>query len=285
MRIKLLILASLLIIFDARPAFAVIEFNISNPQNNNNEVTIDVSITGLTSSSCLNGSCYLQAAFSSPSPIRYFGFTKNNKGEWYEYTGSPGSSNIQSTFFAFEPVGGIWSGQLTIKINSENPNYKGPGEYNLKAWRYSGKSDSYSGDSDNTLSINIEGPTIIPSPTPIPTPSPSPSPSPTPTRTPVRSPSPTPIPTPKKSTTITYTPSPTPNSTPKTTPSPTSNPTRNEISYRIASVAGAQTATPEGKVEVKDQKQSNPLIWIGLIFIFAGTSVVGYSIFKKNAKI
>jgi len=56
--------------------------------------------------------------------------------------------------------------------------------------------------------------------------------------------------------------------------------------YRIASVAAATaSATPEGKVEIKNQKQINPVVWVGLIFIFAGVSSIGYIYIKKNAKI
>lgn len=164
MRFRLLFLSILFLFFGVRTGFAV-SFTISNPQYNNSEVTIDVLLSGLTSSSCLNGVCYLQAAFTSPSPIRYFGFTKNNNAQWYQYISSPTQSYIQSTFFNFQPIGGTWSGQLTLKVNAEDSNYHGPGSYNIKAWRYSGNSNSASGDS-GVISVNI--PASIPTPTPSP---------------------------------------------------------------------------------------------------------------------
>lgn len=157
----------LLVFLGTNNALAAISFTISNPQYNNSEVTIDVNLSGLTSTSCPNGFCYLQTALSSPDPIRYFGFTKNNSGQWYEYISSPTLSYIQSTFFNFQPISGAWSGQLTIKINTESPNYHGPGTYNIKAWRYSGNSNSASGNS-NVLTVDMPSSTPTPAPTPLP---------------------------------------------------------------------------------------------------------------------
>ncbi|OGE65113.1 hypothetical protein A3I48_02540 [Candidatus Daviesbacteria bacterium RIFCSPLOWO2_02_FULL_36_7] len=56
--------------------------------------------------------------------------------------------------------------------------------------------------------------------------------------------------------------------------------------YRIASVAAATaSATPSGKIEIKNEKQINPLVWVGLFFIFAGIGALGYIYLIKNAKI
>ncbi len=87
-------------LFFPTPTFAAISFSISNPQYQGEEITVDVSLSGLTSSSC-SASCYLQGAFTSTSTTRYFGFTKNNSGNWYEYFGSPDSTVIQATVFSF----------------------------------------------------------------------------------------------------------------------------------------------------------------------------------------
>lgn len=69
--------------------------------------------------------------------------------------------------------------------------------------------------------------------------------------------------------------------------SPSPKPTQSlKYSYQIASVAAATaSATSSGKVEIKNEKQINPLVWIGLIFIFAGIGTVGYIYLYKNAKI
>lgn len=275
-RSKLLIFTLLSFVFGITPAFAAISFSISNPQYNGDEIAVDVSLSGLTSSSCPNSYCFLQAALTSPNQIRYFGFTKNHNGQWYEYISSPNTSYIQSTFFAFLPSSGSWSGQITLKINPKDPDYNGPGSYNIKAWRYTGNSSNASGFSDTVLAVNIVGST----PSPIPTPSPTPTKTPSPTATPKKTTTPTSIPT---SSPI-----------PKTTPAPSSSKTEsysqpkgsNEISYRIASVAAVSApSSPEAKVAVKDQKQTNPFLWMGIVFILIGAGSVGYIYLKKNGKL
>lgn len=279
-RIYLLIFTILSLLFGITPAFAAITFTASNPQYSNEEATVDVSISGLTSSSCPNSYCYLQAAFTAPSLIRYFGFTKNHNGQWYEYIGSPDLSYIQSTFFAFLPQNGSWSGQLTLRINPDDADYKDPGTYNIKVWRYTGNSSSAANASD-FVTINITGST----PTPILTSSPTPSPTIVPTSTPTPTKTPSPSSTPKKTTTPA--PSPAPTISPTLAPRPTSIPT-NSKAARIASVAATTaTATPSSSpvVEVKNQKQINPFVWIGLIFIFAGIGSIGYIYLKSNGKI
>ena len=154
-----------LLFVTATKTYAAISFSVSNPQTDGEIVAFEVSISGLTSSSCGDGYCYLQAAFTNPNQPRYFGFTQDQNGQWYQYDGSPGKDNIKSTFFSFQPQDGNWSGNLTIKVDAEDPDYDGPGNYNIKAWRYSGKSDNYSGDSDNTLSVQLTSSAPNPTPT------------------------------------------------------------------------------------------------------------------------
>lgn len=254
-------LIAVIFLFFPKSASAAISFTISNPVQQGEEVSFDVSLSGLTSNSCNEGSCYLQAAFTFPSPIRYFGFTKNHGGELYEYISKPSITYIQSTFFTFQPIDGAWSGQLSLKINFESPYYKGSGEYNIKAWRYSGKtSNGPSGEADNTLTISIEE-----SPTPTPTPTPTSTPTPTPTQK------------------TTSTPTKTPTST--TTPKPTlpskdysksivtiaDNATKPNVSE--ASVAAAKFETSpsaQQNVEVKSEKGINYLVIIGAILALGG---------------
>lgn len=132
-----------------------------------------------------------------------------------------------------------------------------------------------------------------PSPTPNPTPSPTPDLTPNPTPNPTKTPSPTS--TPKKTAIPTSVP-PTPSPNPTLKNTPTSIPSSNkntmneffpsEINYRIASVAATTaSATSSGKIEIKNEKQINPIVWIGLIFIFAGIGIFGYIYSKNNAKI
>lgn len=181
----------------SQSAFAAISFTISNPQTQGDEITIDVSISGLTSSvSCPNNICYLQGGFVG-SNGRYFGITKNNSGTEYSYISSPDPSNMQTTFFSFNPDSGNWSGKVIVKPDFTSPNFNGSSNYDFKMWRYSGESKNSAGDSDNTLSIQLIGPTatltLAPTNTPTPTSKPTSTPIPTPANKPAATS--TPIPT------------------------------------------------------------------------------------------
>src|SRR5260221_10690104 len=111
-----LILFLVLFFFSAKNVFATISSVISNPVvDSNDEITIDVNITGLISSSCPNTQCFLQGMLTQSINPQYLGFTQNNNSQWYEYNGSPDTSYIQSTFFSFTPNSGSWSGQLKVK--------------------------------------------------------------------------------------------------------------------------------------------------------------------------
>lgn len=140
---------------------------------------------------------------------------------------------------------GNWSGEAEVKPDSFDNDYKGSGDYTFKIGRLTstGSGPTWS----NETTIRIEGGNT---PTPIPTSTPKPSPTPTPT----------PSPKPK---------SPTPSITPKSTP-------------ESSSVAGVATSQPSPQIEVKNQKQINPIIWVGLIFVIAGTGAIGYIYWKKK---
>lgn len=263
-----------------KPAFAAISFTISNPQYNNGEITIDVSVSGLTSTSCLNGFCYLQVAFTASELTRYFGFTKNHNGVWYEYIGSPESSYIQSTFFAFQPADGAWSGQISLKNNPNDPDYKGPGVYDVKAWRYSGKSNRNSGPS-NILTVNIEDSVHTPTPTPSPTSTPTPTP--VPASTPISTPTPQPTLTSSKKQSPTLSPTVFPSASKissNTSPSP--KPTIS--STQISTVAGTQTSSPQAQIKNDDGIKNglNPISFAGGGMIVAGVSILGYILFKNK---
>jgi hypothetical protein len=273
------------------PTFAAtVSFSINNLQQQGEGFILEVSISGLTSSSCPNnGFCYLQAAFTyaSGNP-RYFGFTKNSSGEWYGYVSSPDPAYIRSTFFAFQPINGSWSGQLTIKPNYEDSNYKGPGTYTVKAWRYTGNSSSASGSSDNTLTVNLLNSTPTPTDTPTPTSTPVPTPTSTPTLTPVKTPTPTKASTP----TPTKSPSPTlAKSSGSTSISPTISSEYNPANTVLEAENNSQYPFPEilgessvaGKVSPsanpkREKQQENPLpfvfIGIGGVMILACAIIV-----------
>ncbi|MBI2596825.1 hypothetical protein HYW41_01600 [Candidatus Daviesbacteria bacterium] len=152
-------------------------------------------------------------------------------------------------------------------------------------WRIKAKDSSGTwSDWSNSWSFIFASATPSPEPSPTQTPTPSSTPTPTPTPKPKPTPTPkTPAPTPIQSG-PTASPSPPVTSTPKAslsksiiTPKP---------NYRIASVAAATaSATPSAKVAVKNQKQINYFVWIGIIFIFAGISSLGYIYLRKNANL
>jgi hypothetical protein len=172
------------------PLFAV-TFTIANPKTDKEVVSIDVSLSGLTSSSCASSSCYLQAGLRAFGEREFFGFTRNGNGEWYEYKSEPGINTITTTFFSFSPVGGAWSGTLSVKANPTDTKYKGPGTYTLRVWRYSGKTNGPTGDPSEDLPIDIIQPTLTPTSSPTPTSTLTPTDAPTPTNTPKNTPTPT----------------------------------------------------------------------------------------------
>lgn len=129
-----------------------------------------------------------------------------------------------------------------------------------------------------------------PTPTPAPTPSPTPNPSPSPLSTFTPSPTPTNTLSPSK---ITSQKTPTPSSN-KATPipsikkaeaTPLPSKTSSKAKSQVASVAGTNSsASLAATLQVKNQKQINPLVWVGIALIFAGISTIGYIYFRKNAK-
>lgn len=186
-------------------ALAAISFSITNPHSEGDGIAVDIEVSGLTSSSCQNGTCYLQAVFTNPDTPRYFGFTQNKKGDWFEYSSSPETEYIATMFYPFSPQDGSWSGRLIAKANIADSDYSGPGSYSMKVLRYSGKSMSAAGES-NTASVSIVWPTLSPSPTGTPLPTHTPTQTLTPTNvstnTPTKTPTATGTPTSTKSPTL-----------------------------------------------------------------------------------
>lgn len=201
-----------LLIYSAHPVQAAIQFLIFEPVLSGLELSLTASISGLTSTSCpTENKCFLQGTLRSVGAAKYFGQTQNNISSWIDYISSPEQEYIQSTFFQFQPEAGSWSGQLKMRYSPSDDEYKGPGDYEVKFKRFSGKSTSSSGES-NTLVQAFTA--AIPTPTPTPTPSPTSTPTPTSTPSSTNTPTPTPTPTP----TNTPTPSPTPTEDPQAEP-------------------------------------------------------------------
>ncbi len=125
-------------------------------------VTVSLSCSGCSDS-------YLRVVFF-PTGTNYFGFTKNNTGNWISTTAD------KTQYFrvsADETKAGTWSGTLNSKLDSEDSAYSGPGSYFLKVIRYTA-GGSKSGETE-TVEISVTGPspTLTPVPTPLPTPTPT----------------------------------------------------------------------------------------------------------------
>ena len=135
-----------------------IDFSIKDPIVNNLEVTLSASLSATSN-------YYLQGTLRSESSSKYFGETRNIKGDWIDYTSSPEKEYITSNFFVTDVQNATWSGQLNLRFKIDDPNYLGPGSYDLKLRRFTGGSSSSAGES-NTLTINLT--TSLPTPTPCP---------------------------------------------------------------------------------------------------------------------
>ncbi len=117
-------------------------------ENGNFTVNVNLSVSGQAGSSY-----YLRAAFSHPTtPTSYFGYTKNNAGNWYNGTPSP----LDHTQFYRVTLdsNASWIGTIEIKPDPLSSNYKGTGSYNFKVGRYTatGSGPTWS---DNSTTITI----------------------------------------------------------------------------------------------------------------------------------
>ncbi|MEK7061531.1 MAG: hypothetical protein AAB954_02620 [Patescibacteria group bacterium] len=226
---------------------------ISNPVISNDEVTVDVNVSGLSSMNYLQG-MFTQSTIN-PS---YFGYTQNNIGDWYKYSGSYTKEEIQLTFFSFTPQDSSWSGQLKIKNDPADPDYIGPGTYVLRVKRYTGGSDS-SAQTSNDLSVDLAY--VFPTSTPTETPTSVPNPTNTPTATP--------------------NPTATPTKTPTPTKSPTPRPTVEELVLGIQNSTATPLSIPEEETEGEKKSSVFPVILIvtgflciaGAVFFFVKNNV------------
>ena len=277
---KLVFCTALLLFFIfPRNSLAAIVFTISNPiVNENDEIEVDASISGLISSSCSTGGCYLQAQIRVLNESKgFFGYTYNNSGEFVDYFSSVSSvDEIKTKLFNFVPVSGAWSGKLKAKNNLSNSNYIGPGQYTLKFRRFSGNSTSPTGGDSDVVTMALVAATPTPEPTATPTNTPTPTPTVTsnPTATPTKTSSPTP------------TKSPTPKPTPLQSPSgftPMVH-TEGQAEELVLGIQNISTSTPTSQEEIVEKKKF-PLF--AVILISAGILCIAGALFflvKENAK-
>lgn len=123
--------------------------------------TTEVSVSGASNDS----SYYIRGSFfHKDSPSSYFGYTKNNEGNWH---------NTPSEFTSYYKVTGNGTWDIEFKPNTTASGYKGSGEYQFKIARYT-ENGSLSW-SDQIEPIQLIEPST-PSPTPTPTLQPTPAP-------------------------------------------------------------------------------------------------------------
>jgi hypothetical protein len=96
---------------------------------------------------------FLRAAFSHPdTSTSYFGYTKDQDGNWYN--GTPPPIDYKKFFKITMNSDDSWSGNLTVKPDSKSSSYKGTGNYQFKIGRYTsaGSGPTWS---DNKATIYI----------------------------------------------------------------------------------------------------------------------------------
>ena len=176
----------------ASPIQAAITLSFSSPPislNVDDSFILNIKLEGASA----NSEYYIRGSFFSPnSPANYFGFTRNNLGEW---------NNTPSQFTSYFKIVGNGEWQIEFKPDKTSTVYSGPGNYQFKVGRYTpGGSLTWSNQSPADIHL------FELSSSPTPSPSPTPSDSPTPT---INS---------------TFTPPPTTTATPSPTSHPSSNP-------------------------------------------------------------
>lgn len=183
MRVIILLIVFLFIYpFFPSPVFAV-SIMLSNPVSDSDATTLDVTVSGLTQTSCPNTRCFLQGMYTLTTANKYFGFTESNDHNWYLYDGSPNPQVIREVFFNFTPIEGTWSGQIKVKPDYSDSDYAGPGDYIIRVRRYTGNTDGPTNEKSNdiTISLNYSATTPTPTPTPLPSITSTPTSTPVPT--------------------------------------------------------------------------------------------------------
>lgn len=284
------------------------------PSSITGEESFSVSVV-LSVSSSAGNNYYIRIAFSHPdSPSSYFGYTKNNAGNWYNGTPSP----IDKTQFYKVTMdeNNQWTGTIEAKPDIESSAYKGSGTYNFKLGRYT-ESGSLTWCNNESTGCAVASVSIVTTATPTPTPAPTNTP--VPTATPIQS-GPTTAPTATKTPTSTLIKTPTPtlksvsggeSSSTSTTKPPTTSPTTLAFSSQAAGGSGnintavsptvnlsptptksestkKPTPTPikSGQTAVLGVAQSNLskiLIGLGVIFL-AACGIIAFRSFRTGKK-
>lgn len=188
-----IIAVCLLILLSHSPVHAI-DFTVLTASESGTLVTSNISISNATTTNCPNNICYLFASLQKTVGDAFFGDIQNNQKEWISYRSESNLTTdfIKSAFYLVNITDKSWQGSLVLRYDPSSSAYKGPGDYRLSIFRYTGNSSSYAGDpAVYTVALSAPLPTPTPSPSPSPTPSPIPTPTPSPSPTPTPKPSPT----------------------------------------------------------------------------------------------
>jgi hypothetical protein len=181
------LIAFFIFLIFAKGVFAATQVSVSDvPSGINESGEFEASVL-LLCSGCTTDS-YLRGVFY-PSGSSYFGYTKDNSGNWSNVSGSSCTSYFK-IFSSDLSKDGTWSGKLVFKPDTESSYYNGSGEYLFKVGRYTPSCGSPTWSLESTISI--VGPTKTPTPLPTSTPTNTQTPTKTPTLT--KSPTPSPVP-------------------------------------------------------------------------------------------
>lgn len=235
---------------DAAFSMSILSVDQTSVSTNEQEITVTATISGLPNPS------FFRVELQKSSGDTYFGYSKNNLGNWVKVTSDSDCTNYYSVTDT-----NITSLILGIKIGSDNAPENGT--YLLKLRRYTSTCGSSSDSDPVTIQINL--PTPVPSPTPNPT-----------TVS-------TPIPTPIKTVAPTTTKSPTPR--PILTIKPTPTPEVLGDSNQEASPDSelGETSSPEPS-QVKTGSKKSAII-LGAIFTGLGVfamGIAGYAAYAKS---
>lgn len=275
--LKILSLFFLLFLLFPQKTLAALSITDVSPleiNSSNDAFTVSVSASSLQSNPQ-----YLQLALTSVNPpTNLFGITVNSVGDPYIYKSSPTFSDLETTFYKFSHENGSWSGQISGKIDISDKGYIGPGQYNLRLYKYTISSTGNVSSSpyatwSSPMTINVS---ISPTPTSTLTTTPSPTPVPTTATTP----------TPKPATPKPSTPKPTVASTPTPTPKATaisislgrgldsSESSKDILGSKSAVAAIKPSPKPQTKTLVASENNiSKILIGLGAIILLSGVGI------------
>ncbi len=186
----ILIAFSAIFLFFLTTSWAAMNFTLDGIKDDLTAIDSDQEIEISFSFNNVSGdkSYYLQAAFKAKDGTRYFGWTQNERGGWYQY-----DEGDFTNFYLIRIEDGSKSASLKAKPDNQSSYFKGSGEYILKLFRFTEGGSKTA--SDNQVELAIREPTTTPTFTPTPEPEEeSEEESVSPTATSTSSPTPTPTP-------------------------------------------------------------------------------------------